>query len=160
MTLAEVKECVERVEDRLGDHAFVVAWTEERNGRLLHVALTDRLRRLARKGRVWKTPHFLATLRNAEYGYDEAHARSRGGTDGVFLLDRAFHPPNAMMHKLFDRYVDHPESGFDRVAAALHAAPAEFLPVRLVSHHMRLLGVLLRRGPEDWLVLVDFDTSE
>lgn len=36
----------------------------------------------------------------------------------------------------------------------------ELLPVRLVSHHLRLLGVLARTGAADWLVLVDCDRSE
>jgi hypothetical protein len=32
--------------------------------------------------------------------------------------------------------------------------------VRLVSHHLRLLGVLARKDDADWLVLVDCDRSE
>ena len=79
MTLAEVKECIERVEDRLSDRPFVIAWTEARNGRLLHVALTERLRKKSRKGHVWKSPHMLSTLRNAEYGYGPV--REVGHTD-------------------------------------------------------------------------------
>jgi len=31
--------------------------------------------------------------------------------------------------------------------------------VRLVSHHMRLLGVLRRTDTGDWLVLVDLDVT-
>lgn len=159
MTLAEVKECIERVEDRLSDRPFVIAWTEARNGRLLHVALTERLRKKSRKGHVWKSPHMLSTLRNAEYGYDESHARSHGGTDGIFLLDRGFRPENEMMHKIFGRYLDHDDSGVQEVAEALGTTPEQLVAVRLVSHHMRLLGVLLRRGLEDWLVLVDYDDT-
>jgi hypothetical protein len=64
-----------------------------------------------------------------------------------------------MMAKLFDRYIDKPESGLAEVAAALGVAAAVLLPVRLVSHHMRLLGVLARRPEGDALVLVDCDRS-
>ena len=38
--------------------------------------------------------------------------------------------------------------------------PAELLPVRLVSHHLRLLGLLRRGETSDTLVLVDCDRSE
>ena len=31
---------------------------------------------------------------------------------------------------------------------------------RLVSHHMRLLGVLSSSATEDWLVLVDYDDTK
>jgi hypothetical protein len=34
------------------------------------------------------------------------------------------------------------------------------LPVRLVSHHMRLLGVLAHKDGADWLIIVDCDRSE
>jgi hypothetical protein len=160
MTLAEAKECLERVEDRLADEPFVVAWTELRNGRVLHLAVTERLRKRAKKARLWKTPHFLSTLRNAEYGYDESRARSRGGTDGIFLLDRSHRPANVMMHRVFDQYLDREDSGVAEVAAALGTTPDQLLGVRLVSHHLRLLGVLHRAATGDWLVLVDYDDSE
>ena len=32
--------------------------------------------------------------------------------------------------------------------------------MRVVSHHMRLLGVLYRTTSEDWLVLVDYDDTK
>ena len=32
--------------------------------------------------------------------------------------------------------------------------------VRLVSHHMRLLGILYRDPDEDWLILVDYDDTK
>jgi hypothetical protein len=35
----------------------------------------------------------------------------------------------------------------------------ELQAVRLVSHHLRLLGVLARGEAEDWLVLVDPDAT-
>jgi hypothetical protein len=132
----------------------------EREGRRLHVAVTARLHTHARKEGVWRSREMLATLKNAAYGFDEKVARSVGGRDGIFLMDRTFRPANEMMRKLFDQYLDRPGSGAEEVAAALGVPVGELLPVRLVSHHMRLLGVLARRGGEDWLVLVDCDRSE
>jgi hypothetical protein len=109
---------------------------------------------------VWRSRELLATLKNAAYGFDERQARSAGGRDGIFLLDRTFRPANEMMRKLFDRYLDRPDSGAEAVAEALGAPVGELLPVRLVSHHLRLLGVLARKEDGDWLVLVDCDRSE
>lgn len=102
----------------------------------------------------------LATLKNAAYGYDEKQARSAGGRDGIFLMDRTFRPTNEMMHKIFNRFLDNPSSGAEELAAALHMPLQQLLPVRLVSHHMRLLGVLAREESADWLVLVDCDRSK
>jgi hypothetical protein len=102
----------------------------------------------------------LAALKNAAYGFDERQARSVGGRDGIFLLDRTFRPANEMMRKLFDRFLDNPGSGAEELAGALGTPLAELLPVRLVSHHLRLLGVLARREDADWLVLVDCDRSK
>ncbi|OWK36609.1 hypothetical protein FRUB_09172 [Fimbriiglobus ruber] len=47
-----------------------------------------------------------------------------------------------------------------RVTADRDTFVSSGLPVRLVSHHLRLLGVLARREDADWLVLVDCDRSE
>jgi len=159
MTLDEVKTCIELIEDQLPNAPFVVAWKEVRNGRIIYVGLTERLHKKARKGHIWKSPHFLSTLKNAEYGFDESHARSRGNSDGIFLLDRNFRPSNEMMHKIFDQYLDKENSGVEEVTQALGTTLKDLLAVRLVSHHMRLLGVLLRKEFEDWLILVDFDDN-
>jgi len=64
-----------------------------------------------------------------------------------------------MMRKLFDGYIDKPGSGVEELATALECSVSELLPVRLVSHHMRLLGVLRRTDTGDWLVLVDLDVT-
>ena len=160
MDLAEAKERLKAIEAGLGDAQFAEFLAFEREGRTLHVAVTERLRKLARKEGVWMSREMLATLRNAAYGFDEKQARSVGGRDGIFIMDRTYHPANAMMVKLFDRFLDKPRSGADALAAALGVPLAELLPVRLVSHHMRLLGVLARKDNADWLVLVDCDRSE
>lgn len=160
MELAEAKDRVKAIEDTLADAPFVEFHAFEREGRTLHVALTERLRRAARKEGVWRSREMLATLKNAAYGYDEQQARSVSGRDGIFLLDRTFRPANEMMAKLFGRFLDKPDSGAEELASVLGVPLAELLPVRLVSHHMRLLGVLARREDGDWLVLVDCDRSE
>ncbi len=160
MELEEAKERLQAIEDALGEAPFVEFHTFEREGRALHLALTARLRKCARKEGVWRSREMLAALKNGAYGFDERRARSGGGRDGVFLLDRSFRPANAMMRKLFDRYLDRAGSGAEEVARALGVPLEQLLPVRLVSHHLRLLGVLARREDGDWLVLVDCDRSE
>jgi hypothetical protein len=160
MELAEAKDRLKAIEDSLADAPFVEFHAFERGGRTLHVALTERLRKAARKEGVWRSREMLATLKNAAYGFNERQARSVGGRDGIFSLDRTFRPANAMMVKLFDRFLDKSGSGAEELAAAVGVPLAELLPVRLVSHHMRLLGVLGRKDEADWLVLVDCDRSE
>ena len=160
MELAEAKERLKAIEDALPEQPWVVFHTFEREGRPLHLALTARLEKRARKEGVWRSREMFATLKNAVYGFDEELARSVGGRDGIFLLDRTFRPANQMMRKIFNRFLDKPGSGAEELAAALSVSLAELLPVRLVSHHLRLLGVLARKDDADWLVLVDCDKSE
>ncbi|MBX7221362.1 MAG: hypothetical protein K1Y36_15540 [Blastocatellia bacterium] len=160
MKLEEVKEKIEAISPKLLGVPFVVAHTFCRNERNLQLALTERFRKAATKGRVWKSPAFLTALKNAAYGFDEQQSRSLGGADGVFLLDRSFKPENEMMRKIFDRFLDKPGSGAAEIAQALETEIHQLLAVRVVSHHMRLLGVLHRTPAEDFLVLVDFDTAK
>ena len=160
MDLAEAKERMKAVERTLAEVPFAELAAFERDGRTLHVAVTARLRKHAKKEGVWRSREMFATLKNAAYGYDERQARSAGGRDGIFLLDRTHRPANEMMRKLFDRYLDHAGGGAAEVAQALGVPMTALLPVRLVSHHLRLLGVLARREDGDWLVLVDCDRSE
>lgn len=155
--LPEAKEAIERVEGSLSALPFVVAHTFSIDGRALHVAITDRLRRRCRKGRVWKSPAFLTAFKNAQYGFDPNRAHSPGGADGIFVLTRSHKPANAMMKKVFDRFLDKPDSGAKEIADCLGAELQSLIPVRLVSHHLRLLGCLHRGEREDMLVLVDYD---
>ena len=62
-----------------------------------------------------------------------------------------------MMAKIFDRFLDNLDSDANEIAKNLGTSIENLLPVRLVSHQMRLLGVLSRREKSDCLVLVDFD---
>ncbi|MBT3374043.1 MAG: hypothetical protein HN976_27880 [Lentisphaerae bacterium] len=65
-----------------------------------------------------------------------------------------------MMKKLFDRFLDKPDSGCEDLAGELGTEVKALQPVRIVSHHMRLLGVLHRRAGEDIVALVDFDNTK
>ena len=159
MNLADAKKRLTDIEPTLDGAPFVRFHTFADNPRPLHLALTARLRKQARKDGVWRSREMLTALKNAAYGYDDRRARSVGGRDGIFLLDRGFRPANEMMRKLFDRFLDHPGDDARHIATALGVPPADLLPVRLVSHHLRLLGVLARRDDGDWLVLVDCDRS-
>lgn len=102
----------------------------------------------------------LVTLTNAAYGFDEDKSRSVSGRDGIFLLDRSFRPENQMMRKMFDRHIDKRNRGFLKVAEELQQDPEDLRPVRLVSHHLRLLGLLATDSEFDHLVLVDCDCSK
>jgi len=158
--LVEAKARLKQIENTLDIRPFVEFHRFEREGRALHLTLTEGLRKSARKEGVWRSREMLTTLKNAAYGFDEKHARSVNGRDGIFIIDRSFRPVNAMMVKLFDRFLDKEESGVEEIALLLGVSVSELLPVRLVSHHMRLLGVLARKENADWLVLVDCDRSE
>ena len=157
--LAEGKGRLKAIEGMLGDKPFVEFHAFERQGRTLHVALTDQLRKHARKQGVWGSREMFATLKNASYGFDERQARSAGGRDGIFLVDPAYRPTNEMIRKLFSGFLEHPGGYAEQVVAALGTSVEKLLPVRLVSHHLRLLGVLARKEDADWLVLVDCDRS-
>lgn len=160
MELDEAKERLKAAELHLSAKPFVEVAVFERDGRALHVAVTARLRKFARKEGVWRSREMFITLKNACYGYDEKDARSVGGRDGIFNVDRDFRPANAMMRKLFDKFLDNPGSEANLIASELETPLEKLLPVRLVSHHLRLLGVLARKNEADWLILVDCDRSE
>jgi len=160
MTLAEIKELVTGIETRLENETFVIVSTFDRNGRQIRVGLTDRLRQSCKRGRVWKSKAFLTALKNAQYGFDDSRAKSSGGADGIFLLTRNYRPKNQMMKKLFDHFLDKHGSGAEEIAAELGAPLSSLLPVRLVSHHLRLLGVLDCRENSDTLILVDYDDTK
>lgn len=149
-----------RIEAELPGKPFVIAHAFERDGRALHLGVTDRLRRVAKRGRVWKSNAFLTALKNAEYGFDESRARSVGGADGIFLLDRHYEPKNEMMRKIFDRFIDKETERVDAIARELNARPDQLRAARLVSHHLRLLGLLHSNEEGDWLILVDYDDTK
>jgi hypothetical protein len=159
MKLEQLKVLVQTIEPDLPAYPCVIVHDFARNRRTLHLGITDRLRQKCRKKRVWNSRPFLTALKNAEYGFDERLTRSPGGHDGIFLVDRGFRPRNEMQHKLFDQYLDQSDSDVQFVADALNTSVDRLQAVRLVSHHMRLLGVLWRESESDWLILVDYDQS-
>ena len=160
MTLDEAKKAIVDIEDELSSSTFVVAHTFSRDGKDIAVAMTDRLRRITKKGRLWKSKPFLTAFKNASYGYDDSHAISAGGPDGIFRLTRDHKPANEMMTKIFDRFIDKEGTGAVDIANELSTPLDSLLPVRLVSHHLRLLGLLHRGNSHDTLVLVDFDDTK
>lgn len=127
------------IEGQLVGQAFIHFHSFERNGRRLHVAITDRLRAKCRKEGVWKSKEMLVPLQNASYGLDETMARSLGGRDGIFLLDRDHRPRNAMMKKMFDQFLDKPDSEAKAIADLVQTSVDQLRAARLVSHHLRLL---------------------
>lgn len=160
MNLNEAKEIIELVEEKLKDKPFVIAHTFERNNRKLHLGITERLRRITKRKRIWKTNSFLTAIKNTEYGFDETHARSLSGSDGIFLIDRNFKPKNEMMRKVFDKYLDKKIDEVAEIANLLKTTSDKLKAVRLVSHHLRLLGLLYQDDFEDWLILVDYDDTK
>ena len=160
MTLDEAKVAITAAEDDLQSEPFVVAHTFSRDGRDLRVAVTARLKRIAKKGRVWNSKHFLTAFKNSAYGYNESQAISAGGYDGIFRLSRDHKPANEMMRKIFDRFLDKADSGAQEIADAAGAPLDAFLPVRVVSHYVRLLGILHRADDSDTLILVDYDDNK
>lgn len=156
--LANLQAELAELEPRLAAEPFVNLQPVLRDGRAMHVVLTQRLYRLARRARLWRSPAMVVTLKNAGYGFDPARARSLGGRDGIFLIDRSVDGP--MTRKLYNRFLDRPDSGAAELAAYLAAPLEQLQAVRLVSHHLRLLGVLHRTPAADWLALVDLDRRD
>jgi hypothetical protein len=159
MRLHEARSLIERAEARLSREFIVNVGEFDRDGRHLEVYLTQRFFHQCRRGRVWKSKAFLTAFKNLAYGFDERLARSAGGRDGIFLLDRSYLPRNEMMRKIFDRYLDKPGSGAEEVARLLSTTTDALYAVRVVSHHMRLLGVMHRSAQTDAVVLVDYDDT-
>jgi len=147
---------IEEIEGELAEEPYGLLGVFDCDGRKLMLAITDRLRKRCIKGLVWKSRGFMATLKNVQYGFVEK-ARSATDTAGIFLVDRTLKPADEVVHKLFEQYLDLPDSGAQAVAEALGATLDELRPVRLASHYMRLLGVLWQAPEGDWLILVDYD---
>lgn len=160
MELDELRQLVEAAENRLDGAVCVELQTFERNGRALKLFITRRLKNKCKKGRVWKSKQMLTALKNAEYGFDEVRSHSPGGNDGIFVLSRDYKPKNEMIKKIFDQFIDKKESGVEEISKELNVPLATLIPVRLVSHHMRLLGLLVRGNVLDQLVLVDYDDTK
>ncbi|MEZ5427736.1 MAG: hypothetical protein R2747_15815 [Pyrinomonadaceae bacterium] len=102
----------------------------------------------------------LTTLNNASYGFDSLNSRSRSGSDGIFKIDENFKPINSMIKKLFNKFLNKPDKLIPFIEKYFNTTIDQFIPVRLVSHHMRLLGLLFIDGNKQNLILVDFDNEK
>jgi len=160
MELLTLKTQLSQIEAELDKAPVVELCRFDVSGGKVVVWITHRLRRSCRRGKVWKSNAMLTALKNARYGFDRTRPRSRGGADGVFLLDRGFQPPNEMMRKLFDRFLDKPDPLVAVIASRFAVRAEDLVAVRVVSHHMRLLGVLVEGDRASHLVLVDYDDTE
>lgn len=156
LKIETMRALLARGDNALADDVLADAGAIDTPNGPLVIVLTRRLRRRARRARQWGSRAMLVTLANSRYGYDPSQARSRGGRDGIFRLDRDFHPANAMQRKLFAGFLDRDDPLLDALERRFLATPDGWTPVRLVSHQLRLLGVLIS-GTPDWLVLVDLD---
>lgn len=129
------------------------------NQRSYRVYLCQKLMKQARKNRVWKSKEFCITLRNVKYGLEQDSARSRGGRDGIYLLDQNFKPYNDMQRRIFDQFINNPASDFIAITKELDLSTAHIKAVRVVSHHMRIVGIYHTGVETDTLALVDVDTK-
>lgn len=159
MLIENVKEKLTKAESTLKDNLLVHYEKFAVNEKQLSVYLTQKLMKEARKSKVWKGKEFCITLRNVKYGLDPEQVKSRGGRDGIFLLDKAFRPYNEMQRRIFDRFIDNPNSDYVAITDELNIDSDQIVAVRVVSHHMRIVGIYHRGENEDVLVLVDVDTK-
>lgn len=160
MEIDALKTQLAGIESQLESETVVLFSTSTVNDRELQVYLTPQLKKSCKRKRIWKSAPFFITLKNTKYGITPLQSRSRGGRDGVFQLDRAFRPWNEMQRKIFDRFIDRKNSGFGEILAALGLPKSEVQAVRVVSHHMRLLGIHHPGANRDIIVLVDFDDTK
>ena len=155
--LDDIKHKLKTLEPQLQKQSIVSFHTFATPQGDLQVHLTNRLYKKCRKDKIWKSRAMCSTLRNACYGF-HVTSRSRGGSDGIFRIDRDFSPPNSMMKKIF-KFIDTP-GDLSREISDTFAENSEWLAVRLVSHHLRLLGVIVSIQKNIHLILVDYDNQK
>ena len=160
ISLEELKKYLVELQSQLTTTDLVLLDTYVVNQKIHNLYLSDLFCRNCLKGKVWLSNEFLITLKNAKYGIEEERLRSKGGKDGIFLLDRKFKPQNAMQTKIFNKFIDSPNSKFLDYAKAFPFTPEETRAIRIVSHHMRLLGLLFQKNEEYCILLVDYDNTK
>ncbi|MCH2044475.1 MAG: hypothetical protein MK212_10200 [Saprospiraceae bacterium] len=160
MNIEEARQQLDNCESKLDYEELVEFATFETGETKLRLYLSATFRKRCKKKKVWKSKAFFITLKNAKYGLDPLEARSRGGKDGLFMLDRNFSPKNAMQKKVFDQFMDKPSSSFAQIVKELNLSTDKVKAVRIVSHHMRLLGIYQRIENVDTIILVDFDNTK
>ena len=160
MEIEEVKKRLLEIEQRIDDEVIVEFAEVVNNDRKLIVYLTSIFRKNCKKNKIWKSKKFLITLKNIKYGIDYTSFRSKGGKDGIFRLDRDHRPKNEMQRKIFDQFIDKMNSGFKMIVDELELSGQDINAVRVVSHHMRLLGIHQDLGEKDILVLINCDDTK
>ncbi|MEI7492599.1 MAG: hypothetical protein WCK92_14455 [Bacteroidota bacterium] len=130
------------------------------NGFSYKLYFTKTFFRNCKKNKIWNTPGFLTALKNTKYGFNRETPRSIGGKDGIFVLDRYHKPKNSMQHKIFDRLIDNPDSKLKFYLRSLGLPITNTIAIRIVSHHLRLLGILVEKDSIYNLVLLDCDNEK
>ena len=163
MEIADVKSRLEALEESIEQNVISEFVELEIDGKTLVVYLAKDLKKNCQKGKIWKSKPFYITLKNIKYGLDKNQMRSKQGRDGIFLVDRDFKPANSMQTKIYKKYIDKESSSFGKAAKLLDIKKEELKDikgVRVVSHHLRLLGFYLEKAEKDILVLFDFDAEK
>ncbi len=158
MNLEEIKQLVREKET---DNKILVEFlTTKNNEREQITYFTSILKKNCKKGKVWKSKEFFITLKNLKYGIDYTNFRSKGGKDGIFIIDRNYRPRNNMQKKIFNQFIDKENSGIEQILNELNIPKTEINAVRIVSHHMRLLGIHYEKDNQDIIILVDYDNTK
>lgn len=160
MEIEEARKLLEACENYLDKKGVVEFALIDSAERSLQLYLTSIFKKNCKKKRVWKSKAFFITIKNAKYGIDLLNFKSKGGKDGVFIIDRKFTPQNMMQKKIFDQFIDKDNSDYNKIIDKMNFLPNDVNAVRIVSHHMRLLGIHQRVNNIDKIVLVDFDNTK
>lgn len=160
MEISEAKKKVDESEELLKTEIIAEIDRREVNDRTLVTFISNDLMKKCKKGKLWKSQQFYITLKNIKYGLEQNQMRSVSGRDGIFLVDRDYKPKNSMQTKIYDRFIDNESSAFESIVERLSLDKRMIKGVRVVSHHLRLLGILDRKINEDVIVLVDFDNEK
>ena len=155
-----IKSKLDFAEKKLQNQFILEYERREINNRMLVTYFSNIFVKNCKKGKVWKSPEFITTLKNLKYGFDESRMRSKSGRDGIFLVDRKYRPKNSLQKKIYDKFIDKDNSDFQVIVTELNMSENAVKGVRVVSHHMRLLGILEIREAEDLIVLIDFDRDK
>jgi hypothetical protein len=161
-TISELKLKLKELGKRIFKYGIALLAHNETNKTWVYI--TEDFVKKCKKGKVWNTPGMLSTLQNCWYGVDVTKMKSPGGKDGIFMINREYKPKNEMQRKIFDQFIDKEGSMFNNACLYFEKDPKDAIAVRIVSHHMRLLGILFRHENNDifsnHIVLVDYDNSK
>jgi hypothetical protein len=160
MEIKEAKKKLEVCEKLLEKENLVEFAFLDTGNQKLQLYLSSLLKKNCSKKRIWKSKAFFITLKNIKYGIDLFNFKSKGGRDGIFVIDRSYTPKNMMQKKIFDQFIDNENSDFNQIVNRMNFSSDDINAVRIVSHHMRLLGIHQRIDGIDKIVLVDFDDTK